>query len=860
MGHSRAEKNGRRGQDETPREADATHTIILTSQSGAACRSLPRDAQCCYSRVMKVGLALAAVLLLAAHARPGLPPEASPRELYQALTALRVSSHDVYSVKEIVLRRDVVKISLREGRLAFLQTCNGRITGAAFVGRGHALALVRDPVEKHQLNRFLGSPLLDQPFSTAYFRFTDQTAKELRQQLETQGVRPVEDAAFADSWNANLLRLNPAHSLRILADWLSANPLPYFYASVQGGPLGPFDILMDDRRSERVLVGQLRETDGQSFYDTWISLAHRDAPPQPALSYLPGNYVVDTTILPDRTLRGKTTLSIKGVRGGDRIVSLELSRFLQVQSVEDAFGHALDFFQNEAVERHDLAARGNNSLQVILPAPVALGQDVRLRLTYAGTVISDAGNGVYYVGERGSWYPHAGGPDAFSQFDLTFHWPRRLKLVATGKKVEEHEDSDQRVGQWRSEVPVSVAGFNLGDYASELVRQKGLNLELFANRALEQALVNRLQRSAPVVALPPALQRGAGTQRLEMPEVLPSPASALKQLGGEIADAVKFYERFSGPFPFEHLSISQIPGSFGQGWPGLLYLSTFSFLPAPVQQRAGLSAANQEHFTDLVPFHEVAHQWWGNVIGWGSYRDQWINEAIANYLALLYADSKKQPDRTLNVWLQRYRQRLTVKNANDQESGDEVGPLVLGYRLTSSKSPDGFERVLYAKGSWVIHMLRMMLRQPGAKNPDERFVQLLLNLIEKYRYHALSTENLQREAEALMLPSMALEGRHSLDWFFDQWVRGSGIPRYTVNYTVRKLEGGYQVRGTLHQGEATKSFLAHVPLFITLEGGKAIPLGTVETTGEETHFQFVAQRAPRKVLVDPQLTLLCVSP
>src|ERR1700736_1633635 len=126
---------------------------------------------------MRLELVLAAICLFAAPACAGVPPESSPRELYRALNGLRVS-HSVYPVKEIVIRRDVIRISLREGRLALLEPCNGHITGAVFIGRGQALALVRDPVAKHQLNRFLGAPLLDQTFSTAYFRFTDQTAEE----------------------------------------------------------------------------------------------------------------------------------------------------------------------------------------------------------------------------------------------------------------------------------------------------------------------------------------------------------------------------------------------------------------------------------------------------------------------------------------------------------------------------------------------------------------------------------------------------------------------------------------------------------------------------------------------------------
>ena len=150
----------------------------------------------------------------------------------------------------------------------------------------------------------------------------------------------------------------------------------------------------------------------------------------------------------------------------------------------------------------------------------------------------------------------------------------------------------------------------------------------------------------------------------------------------------------------------------------------------------GLSRNAQEHFSELVPFHEVAHQWWGNVVGWSSYRDQWIDEAMANYLALLFADTRKNPDHTLHVWLQRYRQKLIEKSPNADEPADEIGALALGMRLNSSKSPNAYEDVIYPKGAWVIHMLREMLRQPGP-NPDARFNALLHTLVTKYAYRAL---------------------------------------------------------------------------------------------------------------------------
>lgn len=808
---------------------------------------------------MRVWLGLAASLVFAASAPARVAADRRPRELYQALANLRVAPTEVYPVKDIRIRRDELRISFDEGKLAFFAPLEGRVTGAVFSGKGRALALPRDPVEKQQLARFLGEPLLDQSFTGAFLRFTDTTAEDLLEQLRASGVQPTTDAAFAEGWNAVAAPSSPWHAQRILLDWLAEKPLPYLYAQLENERLGPFDILMDNRREEQVLLGQVRVVEGVRFYDVWASFPRRGVPrvswPCTALSYS-----METTILPDQTLEGLTTITIRADRAGERMIPLELSRLLQVESVETPAGEPLVFFQNEALNRQEVAARGNDVVLVILPAAQRAGETFALRLRYRGSVISDAGNGVFFVGDRGSWYPHAGGAGNFTPYDLKLRWPRRWRLVATGKKIEEHEDGEFRAARWKSQQPLAVAGFNLGDYASTSVEEKGLSVELFANRQLERELVERLRRLP--VPIPPGLP-GPGiapslSRRFEMPEILPSPAAALKQLGQEIAASVRFYEKLNGPFPYEHLSVSQIPGTFGQGWPGLLYLSTFTFLPRETQERAGVSAAAQEHFQGLVPFHEVAHQWWGNVVGWGSYRDQWIDEAMAGYMALLFADSQKSPGRTLRDWLDRYRARLTEKLPDRDAPADALGPLVLGSRLVSSRSPHGFEPVIYGKGAWVIHMLRMMLRQASLPNPDERFFLLLRRLLEKYRFRALTTDDLQGEVEAVMTPAMDLEGRRSMEWFFDQWVRGTGIPRYKVSFTVRKLDSGYLVHGTLTQTGVPASFLAPVPLYASSGSGKPQALGTVTTTGAQTHFHFATQTPPRRILIDPQLTLLCM--
>jgi hypothetical protein len=195
-----------------------------------------------------------------------------------------------------------------------------------------------------------------------------------------------------------------------------------------------------------------------------------------------------------------------------------------------------------------------------------------------------------------------------------------------------------------------------------------------------------------------------------------------------------------------------------------------------------------------------------------------------------------------------------VEKDSSEFAPAEIGSLDLGFRLDSSRAPEGFDLLVYGKGSWVFHMLREMLREPSAKNPDTRFIALLHTLQTKYAYRALSTDDLQREIEAVMTPSMGIESRRSMDWFFADWVRGTGIPHYHIEYSSKRSEKGYVIKGKLLQRGVASSFVAPVPIYSS-NGGY---LGRVIASGTETAFHFNSTREPGKLLIDPQMTLLCV--
>jgi hypothetical protein len=95
-----------------------------------------------------------------------------------------------------------------------------------------------------------------------------------------------------------------------------------------------------------------------------------------------------------------------------------------------------------------------------------------------------------------------------------------------------------------------------------------------------------------------------------------------------------------------------------------------------------------------------------------------------------------------------------------------------------------------------------------------------------------------------------------MDWFFGQWVRGTGIPHYSMEFQVKPHGEGFLVTGKLLQTGVDDIFTAAVPLYGGKPGGKLERLGIVVTTGPETRFHFVVKNRPPRILVDPQLTIL----
>src|SRR5580658_1456730 len=367
------------------------HYPILILLAFALLVALFPNAECDYTSRMRPGVAL---LVLSCLIPPpvSLAADQSPHELYDAINALRLDAAATYQLataNRIELRRGDVEIYFEEGKLAFFAPLDGRVTGFVFSGRGHVLAFPREPVEKQQMAHFLGAPVLDQEFLSAYVRFTDDAADDLLRQFHSANLVPQLDTAFAALSDPFVAQFSASQSLRILEDHLSQTPKPYFYAALEGIETGSFDILFDPHRREQVLLGQRRKSGNFMYYDVWASYSVPSSIPPP-IEFHALDYTIDTTVQSDNSFDATATVHLRAEISGERVLTFQLSRALHADTISDDQGKPLAYFQNEGMNLEERSVRGNDYLHVVLPQPSQKGQEYTVHFHYRGNVIENA--------------------------------------------------------------------------------------------------------------------------------------------------------------------------------------------------------------------------------------------------------------------------------------------------------------------------------------------------------------------------------------------------------------------------------------------------------------------------------------
>jgi hypothetical protein len=745
---------------------------------------------------------------------------------------------DVYTVRDVSILREDLHISISDGTMALMREVNGHVTGAVFEGVGEVLLVPPNRAERTSLALFTSSAVLEQRFQSAYFRFSDD---KLAQELRAGFRRPAAAAdaeEFIARWQEPARLLARGEVLPVLEGMTSAPEADsrFLHMRIGGAAAGIVDIFFDTNASEQISVAQANVINNAAYFDIWASFPMRsvrqasgEEDPSTHANFEMSNYVLRVKVQPPTELSAEAEFTLVPRRSGQRTVVLELSRYLKLAEAR-MNGAPVEFIQNEAISGSELARRGDDLIGVVLPAPMVKDQPIKLSFRYSGPVMFNAGEELVYVGSRGTWYPNVG--PAFSTFDITFEYPNDWSVVATGRQVASTVANGRRTTRFVTDKPISRAGFNLGKFAAASAAAGKVEIHAYGARNVEQALAGAEAR--------------VGKK--------PDPAREAQQIADRAATMVEFLSSQLDPFPYSTLAITQLPGLLSQSWPGLIYLSSTAFLSPDERRALGIRDPYIELLLSrLMLSHEAAHQWWGDAVDWVSYRDEWIVEALANYCALMMLEKEHPGD--MKTALDYYRNELLRETKNGLVA--DAGPVTLGHRLQSSRFPDAYERVLYGRGTWLIHMLRSMLREAGGEKTDALFFSALKGLLAASPSHKISTLDLQRAFEQIMPAALNYEGRKSLDWFFDSWINGNSIPQFSLQgIHMRPAAGKLKITGALVQDHAAKDMVTAVPLYAVNTNGSSSFLAFVFADDSRTEFTLTAPAGTKEIVMDPDETVL----
>ena len=457
-------------------------------------------------------------------------------------------------------------------------------------------------------------------------------------------------------------------------------------------------------------------------------------------------------------------------------LTFELNRSLRVQRVLGAKGEPLGFRQDRGYQ-----------LNVDFLNPLPEGEASFLTIEYGGVLATAEGSPVEnlklaYIGPEGSyllyparWFPVSGyGVDRFSA-EMRITVPTGEVVIASGERAQPVSESGKITYTFRESNTTFPGTVAAGSYNVIPSTEPGPSTTFY------------LKRDDP-----------------EMVEVY---AEA-------VSEAVNFYSRQFGAYPFQQLAIVEIEdgGVGGYSGPGLVLFAT-----------RGLTA----NINYSLLGHELAHQWWRNLVSPETIHDRYLEEGLATYSAAMFEEEVKG-----QAGFEQTMRRISVGAL----TREDTVPLSQSGLLREYSAE--FKSVVFQKGAMVFHMLRYVVGQ-------KKFIEALRTMVTDYAWDTIASEDLQ------ILLEEATE--QELTYFFAQWVNSTGVPQFKRSWVVYRTTQGYQTVGKIEQD--LDIFRMPVEVRILAEGARPVSV-KLDMIGTTVDFTINTRTKPFKVIVDPASRIL----
>jgi hypothetical protein len=696
------------------------------------------------------------------------------------LYRLRLDTATQMAARNFSVRAEDFTLTLQDGAV-FPVMCDEGTTGLVLVGRGQMRFAPKPETERGQLRIFSGDETLTTAFETAFVRLNPS---DYQQGATTAALTPVRpDPRLVKRAQETFARESVKSFVVDLQDlspdtWHLIPPRQDFVAEVPTRRYDTLTYMRSTAQAEDVMLFQREHRKTIALYASTAKIAARGRFYSDDLlrDYDVLDYNIEATVDPSRQfITGRARLAIRA-RSSMSSVALRLADPLTVTGVTSVeYGRLLH-----------LHIKGQNMVFVSLPRVIQQDDDITLLIEYAGRIPSQETNAEtlqttadgpvpldqplltpepnFLLSNQVFWYPQNPVPD-YATASLRITVPDGYTCIASGQPLDAGRAIALR------DLLTMPNGHAFAFRADQPLRYLSLIVSRFSKVADDTIQVDGedgdAQLAVTVMANPRARSRGRATLR---------PAE----------DILRFYANIMGDAPFPSATValveSELPGGHGPGY--------FAIVNDPLPA-SGLTWRNDpaafDGFPEFFLAHELAHQWWGQAVGWKNYHEQWISEGFAQYFAALYAQHARG-DRVFTDMLRQFRKWSF--------SQSDQGPVHLGYRLGHIKGDSRvFRALVYNKGAAVLHMLRQLVG-------DETFFRSRRRLYEDRKFQKAGTDDVERAFEA--------ESGRDLSRFFERWIYGTHLPRIRYRTTIAGQTA------TVHFEEMGNEIF-DVPVTVTLE-------------------------------------------
>lgn len=719
---------------------------------------------------MKFFVLLSLTLVVITELAYSQDPETQAKQLNQELLELTLTGKAA-QVRNLIIVRDVGRFNLLGGSVYLCSPVLNKNRCIVFSGQGIFEMTPPWKVEKQHLKRVYGDETVKRRFKYLFLILPDSTIARLNQEHHFDWVEiPGDSRSFLN----NCIDYLADDDRKYIASYDVTNALlnddSLFYAQISEKPydkqtqvymITPYDVesikLLRRNRSfrfDRVLEPV------SSFPSTAYLATPSYFRSTRTQAFRVPRVTLELTMQNNEHGHARTDLKIETNHARRQWLHFYLHKDLIVDSVKWGPTHGTFY-------------RPKDSYILWIAAPSDIEKAVStVSVFYRGQFLRKYEE-AFLV--REPYYPIWYSASEKSDYDFTITTPDHFRAVCTGRKVSEKSSHGATVSRWVTDAPIHAPTLRVGFLKEFKLDEKDL------------PPIHIMRFTQGKIRAGETVSMGVKGDSWEW------------NITEDIVNALKFFTGSFGAPPISQFYITESAEDFGVSYPGVIHLTPYTFY-----------GKDELGYDKNLRAHEIAHQWWGSGgVAPANYRERWLAEAFAEYSALWYIQGSDPDNKNFFRLLQLSRERILSNRSSWFEKlvGDdqEAGPIWLGWRTSSSTSKGDYGLIIYEKGAWVLHMLRMLLIDLNSMN-DDRFKNVMADFYQSYVGKYATTEDFRSIVEKY--------AGQDMEWFFRQWIYESDIPRYEYRYKIEPVQDKFRVTIRIEQSMVSADFQMYIPIAI----------------------------------------------